>query len=442
MESDLDQWRNEDTTPGQLRRIQDGQIWQTLSGPDGHPFFDNSDDRPNSSELRVGISIGFDGQVFLFSFQRSAFSGSHSTGVLSVSIANLDTHLRYRVENVLLCGLTPGPRELSGDELQKFICEFVTDLLRLYEHGLLVRTPQYPNGRLVRVALVCISCDHPALCRMAGFGDHSMNSCMCTKCELPHDMLFEEAGLTINSRPTRSTQEHLRRAQEYKTLNGKKEREQFFKKHASRWFEFSRLPYFDPVRMAIIDPMHNILLGVVKTQWCDVWIQGKTLRGRTATKKVPRELDEIHEILANFEMPRWVARLPSDVGYPAGGSLTSDEWKAMVLVYCLIVIPLIWEEWGPASDKEYQEQLKKLKPSASTQSSSRSQHGKLNKKSKTSQDQPQPRMHPQDADNFLTLAAALKIILARTIDVSELERAQDLLQAYLLKYREVSETSN
>ncbi|KAH9920495.1 hypothetical protein B0H21DRAFT_781673 [Amylocystis lapponica] len=124
--------------------------------------------------------------------------------------------------------------------------------------------------------------------------------------------------------------------------------------------ELSRLPYFDAARMTVIDPMYNILLGIVKTQWLDAWIHENAFRG--CTSKVPRELDQIHEYLKTFDMPRWVARLPKDVGYPAGGSLTADEWKGMALNYC----PAI----------------------------------------------PKPRMHAQDADNFLSLASALKIILA------------------------------
>ena len=39
-------------------------------------------------------------------------------------------------------------------------------------------------------------------------------------------------------------------------------------------------------------------------------------------------------------MPSWVGRLPKKVGYPAGGSLTSDEWKAMLLAYGPIVVSL------------------------------------------------------------------------------------------------------
>ncbi len=48
--------------------------------------------------------------------------------------------------------------------------------------------------------------------------------------------------------------------------------------------------------------------------------------------------------ICQFEMPEWVARMPKEVGYPAGGSLTSDEWKALAMVYCPIIVScfLLW----------------------------------------------------------------------------------------------------
>ncbi|KAG1836489.1 hypothetical protein C8R48DRAFT_680488 [Suillus tomentosus] len=45
--------------------------------------------------------------------------------------------------------------------------------------------------------------------------------------------------------------------------------------------------------------------------------------------------------------------LPDQVGYPAGGSLTSDEWKCLSLVFGPIVIPLIWDEWTPISQAKH-----------------------------------------------------------------------------------------
>lgn len=46
----------------------------------------------------------------------------------------------------MLSGVTPGPHELNADQLQQFMSAFVTDLLSLYENGIIVKTPAYPQG--------------------------------------------------------------------------------------------------------------------------------------------------------------------------------------------------------------------------------------------------------------------------------------------------------
>lgn len=52
-------------------------------------------------------------------------------------------------------------------------------------------------------------------------------------------------------------------------------------------------------------------------------------------------------------------------------------------------------------------------------------------------EQPKLRMHPDDADNFLKLAAALKIILGRSIQLTDIPRAENLLREYLIGYLSV-----
>ncbi|KAH9918997.1 hypothetical protein B0H21DRAFT_658912, partial [Amylocystis lapponica] len=114
LETSLDAWRHKDPTPpGQLRSIQDGNLWKTLPGPDGQLFFDNRPDREDPSELRIGVTLGFDG---------------------------------YQSRNLILCGLTPGPKELTADELQHFMKEYITDLLQLYNEGIILKTPLFPQG--------------------------------------------------------------------------------------------------------------------------------------------------------------------------------------------------------------------------------------------------------------------------------------------------------
>ena len=43
-------------------------------------------------------------------------------------------------------------------------------------------------------------------------------------------------------------------------------------------------------------------------------------------------------IVLQFEMPYWVGRMPSNIGYPAGGSLSADEYKTLALVYLPVIV--------------------------------------------------------------------------------------------------------
>ncbi|GBE78372.1 hypothetical protein SCP_0112570 [Sparassis crispa] len=358
LEGSLDPWRvHPQTPPGQLWSMQDGKLWQTLLGPDGQMFFYNGQDRTNPDELRIGITLHFDG----FGYQRSQFSGKHSTGVLSNCFANLEVQDKYQSRNLVLCGITPGPKELSADELQHFMKAYVDDLLKLYDDRTVIKMKLQPEGRRVHVLLLAVCCDHPALCRIVGFGDHNTKEGFCSRCKIKHADLETEAGMTIGAFPARDGEEHRQHAQEYLQEMDPQRRAEFFMQHATRYYELSHLPYFDAVRMTVVDPMHNILLGVVKTQWLDAWINTKALRERTAVNKVCRELDQVHEYLKIFEMPQWVARLPNNVGYAAGGSLTADEWKGMALNYCPIIVPLIWDKWQPSAEATYEKRMKKWK---------------------------------------------------------------------------------
>ena len=46
----------------------------------------------------------------------------------------------------MLCAITPGPKELTADEMQHSMKLFVDDLLQLYHDGITVRTRRFPNG--------------------------------------------------------------------------------------------------------------------------------------------------------------------------------------------------------------------------------------------------------------------------------------------------------
>lgn len=60
MEEAIEEWRSRERNSDVMHDIMDGEVWRTVPGPDGKPFFDNGHNR-RSEELRIGITIGFDG---------------------------------------------------------------------------------------------------------------------------------------------------------------------------------------------------------------------------------------------------------------------------------------------------------------------------------------------------------------------------------------------
>jgi hypothetical protein len=75
----------------------------------------------------------------------------------------------------------PGPKEQNPDQCQRFLRILVNELLRLWKDGVIMKTPSSPEGRLVRIILICICCDKPAAHKMGGFGSHS-HKFFCTQC--------------------------------------------------------------------------------------------------------------------------------------------------------------------------------------------------------------------------------------------------------------------
>ncbi|KZT57361.1 hypothetical protein CALCODRAFT_415190, partial [Calocera cornea HHB12733] len=82
-----------------------------------------------------------------FNPNQSTTAESHSSGPLSLCIANLPPELRgrFRVYNLSLVGILPGPREPTCEELQRFLRPCVDDLLRLWQDGIIIKTPKYPQ---------------------------------------------------------------------------------------------------------------------------------------------------------------------------------------------------------------------------------------------------------------------------------------------------------
>ena len=86
-----------------------------------------------------------------------------------------------------------------------------------------------------------------------------------------------------------------------------------------------------------------------------------------------------------------------------------------------IKLPFIWSEWGPKAYTEYLKEVDQWE----------------HKDEATRGAKPSPRMLETDVDNFLKLATAMKIVLARSVRVQDIPRAKELLFQYLKGFHEV-----
>ncbi|EJD36722.1 hypothetical protein AURDEDRAFT_174242 [Auricularia subglabra TFB-10046 SS5] len=224
------------------------------------------------------------------------------------------------------------------------------------------------------------------------------------------------------------------------------QRQRHFDAHGQQWSELMRLPYFDPVRQTVIGPMHCLLNGIVKNLWYDTWIKGtKTLRPNTDGGTL-RELDFIHQMLKKFEVPSWVGRLPKVIGEPAGGSLSSDEWKWLAILFGPVVLPPLWYLTQSDADDEHKAAHKRYTAKVkSYEKSCEKAEGELDARSfaKWQEKHPAPDLPSQlrrvegEIPMFLSLSASLRLLLGRSLTDENVERGNTLLLDHLKQYCEL-----
>ena len=83
-----------------------------------------------------------------------------------------------------------------------------------------------------------------------------------------------------------------------------------------RYSVLLHLPYFDPVRMLLIDPMHNLFLGSAKYVTQKIWIGTKILKGP--------QLAIVHKRLEKVQVPVDIGCLPLRID--TGSTFTAEQW--------------------------------------------------------------------------------------------------------------------
>lgn len=263
----------------------------------------------------------------------------YSVGVLYLTVMNLPRSKRYKQENVILVGLVPGPSEPPLN-INSFLSPLVDELLKFWR-GLHMKVANFSEPKLIRCALLCVACDIPASRKVSGFLGHAANR-GCSKCmkSFPGPVGQKDySGFDREKWAQRSEQLHRQSVAEILRTPLKSEKTKLEAKYGCRYSALLDLPYFDPVRMTIIDPLHNLFLGSAKHILKKVWIESNL---------IPKsKFSDIQTLVDRVTVPPHLGRIPSKIASSFSG-FTADQFKNWTNIFS----PLVLYDILPEEDYE------------------------------------------------------------------------------------------
>jgi hypothetical protein len=224
---------------------------------------------------------------------------------------------------MLILGLLPGPNEVKVDQINHYLAPIVDILLEFWAGVYLQKTTNHQNGRNIRMAVICCSSDIPAARKLCG---HISANAACHRC-------YKRASSDEGERPNfggfddmddwfrqRNLEEFRQNAIEWVGCRTKDERNKHVSDKLVRWTELLRLPYFNPIRHCVIDPMHNLFIGIASWIVKRLWIDGR---------KISQEnLELMEKRTKNIKIPADLGRIPNKMATGEGFSgFTADQWK-------------------------------------------------------------------------------------------------------------------
>ena len=230
-----------------LQDVYDGKIWQFCKGK---PFL--------SDRHTLGLTMNID---WFQPFKHTTYS----VGAVYLTIMNLPRDIRYKRENVILCGLIPSPKEPCN--LDPFLEPLVSELLDLWKG---IEMSVNGNKRFVRGALICVACDIPAGRKVCGFHNAHYGCSRCMK-HFPGSFgSIDYSGFERSSWESRSPVQDRKIASSILKATTKSEAERM---SGYRPTALLKLPYFNPSRMLVVDPMHNLFIGTAKRIMKNLWLE-------------------------------------------------------------------------------------------------------------------------------------------------------------------------
>ena len=294
--------------------VYDGSIWKDFMTVEGRPFL--------SVCNNYGLLLNID---WLQPYKHIEYS----VGVMYLVILNLPRSVRFKRENVILFGIIPGPCEPSRT-INTYLAPLVADLLDLWK-GVELQVPGTTNTAVFKCALLGVACDLPAARKTCGFLSYTANL-GCSRCYQSFSRGFGVRNCYDNFEREqwvlRTNNQHRSDVSKILECTTKTRRDKMESELGCRYSSLLDLPYFCPIEMMLIDPMHNLFLGTAKHFARGIWISRNILDTCALSK--------IEAKLRNFVVPVGLGRIP--VSISIGRFLTADQWKNWTLyfsIFCL-----------------------------------------------------------------------------------------------------------
>ena len=307
-----DHWKTDIHSEGTYRDVYDGGLWQKFKEYDGKPCLMDS--------FTYGFMMNLD-------WFKPCKHTEYSLGALYLTVMNLPRRVRFRQENVLLIGLIPGPREPKHD-VNSILAPLVEELLRFWD-GVEMSGQSFSKA-CVRCILMCVACDIPASRKVCGFLGHSA-VLGCSKClkQFPGPIGQRDySGFDRSLWQARTICRHRRNVSEIRHCRTLAQQNALESKYGCRYSALLDLPYFDPIVMTVIDPMHNLYLGTAK-RMINLWIEKGFITGK--------DLSQIQSCVNSIQVPHYVSRIPHKIQSSFSG-FTADQLKNWTNLFSLMAL--------------------------------------------------------------------------------------------------------
>ena len=297
--------------------IYDGNIWKEFQMYNGQPFLSE----PNVYGLMLNID-----------WFRPCKHTEYSIGAIYLTVMNLPRDSRFRQENVMSVGLIPGPREPKHD-INSQLQPLVQELLQ-FLNGIHIKVHNVCEPVVVRCALLCVACDIPASRKVCGFLGHSAER-GCSKCLKQfsgHIGQKDYSGFDRSQWKLRTLDEHRKNVAEILKCRTVRAQCELESKYGCRYSVLLDLPYFDPVRMTVIDPMHNLFLGSAKHMLKNVWMKNNLNAA---------DLSVIQGCVDSMRVSTYIGRILHKIFSSISG-FTADQYKSWTNFFsipCLTLSP-------------------------------------------------------------------------------------------------------